>query len=520
MALPPPQKKHVGTFIATYFGKVETRVFYRMTPHIKVLLIDDDEDDFFITKDLLSDSEQYNFVLDWEPSFNQALEKIVTAQHDIYLVDFRLGEQSGLQLIQAAQSSGQRGPFIILTGQEELAVDMAALQAGATDYLVKSRLDGYILEKAILYAIERNKVSEALHQNEQRYRGIFESSTDAILLCDQSLRCTMFNDSALRLLECHKDYLEGLSLRDMFLSEKDFNRYENDVLTGKNAGSEFELRNCSGAMLWCVLTTAPLTDSLGNLKGYQTIFHDVSARKRAEREMIIAEKLSMTGRIARSIAHEVRNPLTNVVLSLEQLKMGIEENEETKLYTDIISKNCKRINQLISELLASAKPTELDLQPNSINDTILETLELAQDRIKLLGIELITDLDKSVPCFPHDKEKLKMAFINIIINAIEAMKEEGTKRLRIATTVDNFDNCVVEIADNGVGIPQENIGKLFDAFFTGKKTGTGLGLTTTHNIIATHKGSIDIESEVGRGTTFFVSFDLNKLIEHTPLQIA
>lgn len=477
---------------------------------IRVLLIDDDEDDYFITKDLISDIKTYNFDLEWESDYDRALQRIKDECHDVYLVDYRLGKQSGINLLSQAMRGGCRGPFILLTGQEEFSVDLDALKAGATDYLSKAKLDTYVLQKSILYALERNKVTEALYQNEQRYRNIFEYSSDAIIITDTDLLISDSNDSA--------DKLLGLNdvrrpLESFFSNVSDYEFLESELRAGRSVSRECELLTKAGNSTITVwLNAGPFTDSVHNTYGYQVILHDLTARKRAERELLMAEKLSMTGRIARSIAHEVRNPLTNVMLSLEQLKMELpEDNETAGLYIDIINKNCRRINQLITELLNSAKPTELNLEPNDVHQMLRETLQLAEDRIKLLNIKLETSFDEKVPPFPFDKEKLKMAFINIVINAIEAMKE-GDKRLRIETRRKG-QTCVVSISDNGVGIPRENIGKLFDAFFTGKQSGTGLGLTTTHNIIMTHKGNIDIESEVGKGTTFHITFQLDPVLQ-------
>ena len=212
----------------------------------------------------------------------------------------------------------------------------------------------------------------------------------------------------------------------------------------------------------------------------------------------------MTGQIARRMAHEVRNPLTNLNLALEQLREEVIDEDDTALYFDIIRRNADRIEQLITEMLKSSKPKQLNPEVRNINEVLDEALEMTEDRIKLRGIKLVRDFEEDLPLVSLDKEQLKTAFLNIIINAIEAMKEqEGV--LTVATS-SNSESVMVYIEDNGKGIPREEIKKLFDPFFTGKKGGMGLGLTSTQNIINSHHARIHVESELGKGTTFKIHF--------------
>ncbi|MES2389975.1 MAG: ATP-binding protein [Bacteroidota bacterium] len=478
---------------------------------IRVLLVDDDEDDYFITNDLVRDIRRVNITLDWEPDYGQALTRIMTGNYDLFLIDYRLGEHSGIELVNRAIQMGNVMPYIVLTGQEDAGgIDLDALKAGATDYLIKGRLDTYNLERAIVYALERTRVLEELFEKDQRARTLFRKSSDAIFAADVNDYFIEVNEAACRLFRTEQDEFVGMKMADLFADPTDYREFREHITDPATAGSPMEviLKSKTGHKINCLLTTDMLTDSNGKLKGFQGIVHDITQRKKAERELMFAEKLGMTGRIARSIAHEVRNPLTNVILSVEQLKYELPpDNDSYTFYIDIISNNCKRINQLITELLDSAKPAELLLKQNNINDAIEEATALAGDRMKLLNIRLIKDFDNNVPNFSFDKDKMKLALLNIIINALEAMPgDEGV--LNVSSRL--HDNIVtITIEDNGLGIPKENLGKLFDAFFTGKKNGMGLGLTTTQNIVSTHKGTIDIESEIGKGTKFHINFNLS-----------
>jgi signal transduction histidine kinase len=176
-------------------------------------------------------------------------------------------------------------------------------------------------------------------------------------------------------------------------------------------------------------------------------------------------------------------------------------------YFDIIKRNSKRINDLITDLLHSSKPTEVKTLKYSINDVLDETLQMAMDRLTLKGIKVIKDYADDI-CDVHlDKEKIKIALLDIIINAIEAMPEkEGVLKI---TTGTHESKCVVHIEDNGTGISKELIGRLFEPYFTNKTNGVGLGLATTHNILQSHKAVIDVESDIGKGTRFTIIFDAN-----------
>ena len=218
------------------------------------------------------------------------------------------------------------------------------------------------------------------------------------------------------------------------------------------------------------------------------------------------EKFAATGRIARAIAHEVRNPLTNINLSVDQLRTEEEsDQEERNVFYDMISRNSHRINVLITELLNSTKFIELTAEAVSVNDLLEEALELAKDRVMLNNIKVIRNYDRNICKISVDTEKIKIAFLNIIVNAIEAM--EPGKGVLTILTYDEHNKCMIEIKDNGVGMDSETLNKLFEPYYSGKPKGTGLGLTNTENIILSHKGNINVESEPGKGTRFIVSFN-------------
>ena len=214
------------------------------------------------------------------------------------------------------------------------------------------------------------------------------------------------------------------------------------------------------------------------------------------------EKFASTGRISRTIAHEVRNPLTNINLAAEQLKESIPATEENELLLNLVARNSMRINQLISNLLNATKFTELIQEEVSINELLEDALSLAGDRINLKRVKVSKNFDRDICRIKVDPEKIKIALLNIIVNAIESMPESGG-HLKINTSKKD-DYCFIEFTDNGSGMDEETLAKVFEPYFTNKENGNGLGLTNTQNVILNHKGKIEVASNPGEGTRFMV----------------
>jgi len=218
----------------------------------------------------------------------------------------------------------------------------------------------------------------------------------------------------------------------------------------------------------------------------------------AAADSVHSERLAFTGRIAASIAHEIRNPLTNVFIAAQQLQEFSKAGKPLTKYIDMIIKNVEKANNLIIELLNCAKPPKLKLKPSNIHEILDSVLNSAD--IRLQKIEVIKKFTSKPPILSVDKEQIERAFLNLVINAIEAMSKSGRK-LTVAT--ENKENFfTVKIQDTGKGIPEEDIIRIFDPFFSSKPSGTGLGLTTCYGIIASHGGTIEVESKPKKGSSF------------------
>jgi signal transduction histidine kinase len=207
---------------------------------------------------------------------------------------------------------------------------------------------------------------------------------------------------------------------------------------------------------------------------------------------------------AAALAHEVRNPLSNINLAVEMLKSTYRE-EDQHTYLDVIIRSSARINDLVSQFLEANHAEEINSDKHSIHQLLDEVLEMNDDRIMLKNITVRKDYSTLDCKIMVDKPKMRIALTNIIINALDAMPS-GTGKLKLVTKSIN-GRCIIEIEDNGIGISEKNLKSIFEPYFTKKVGGMGIGLSTTLDILISNGAIVDVQSELGRGTRFILSFD-------------
>jgi len=207
-----------------------------------------------------------------------------------------------------------------------------------------------------------------------------------------------------------------------------------------------------------------------------------------------------------SLVHEIRNPLTNIILSVNMLESSIVD-ADLKVYLNIIKRSSVRINDLISELLKVQQPDKKSTEKYSIRHLLNEVIEIAQDQIILKGIIVKKHFSKDDDEIIFNRDKIKIAFANIVVNAIDAM-EAGKGELTL-TAKSIAGVYTVQIEDNGCGMSEENLQKISTPYYTNKPGGLGLGLATTFHFLRSNNIGIDVKSEEGRGTRFILTFEKN-----------
>ncbi|TMI85053.1 MAG: response regulator [Bacteroidetes bacterium] len=471
---------------------------------IRIAVVDDDEDDFFIIREFIRDIEGANLEVDWINNYQAAIEKIKAGAYHVYFVDYRLGNETGLDLLQEAAPMQLDQPIILLTGKGNKAIDIQAMQRGATDYLVKSDLTTEKLERCIRYALDRIASRTELKERETKYRNLFKGSKDAVFISDRNLLFTECNEATTALIGLSNEELLNHTLFEFIIKAAEKERVNQFLEEEKDFSDlEIELSNHDGETRLCLMSCSFQRNGHPQHLIHGLI-HDVTNIKKAELANLQAQKLAANERLIRILAHEIRNPLNNITLAGEQLQLPGDDIDKQKYLIDIVQRNSSRINKIITELLDLTRPLELKFEKHALQEILDESLTLATDRINLQKIKVHKNYPASPLEIEADKSKLIIAFTNLVINAIEAMEvDKGELAVSISALPNEYS---VSIRDNGKGIPEEYLPKVFEPFFTSKKNGTGLGLAACYSIIESHKGNIQVESKVNTGTNFIVNF--------------
>jgi signal transduction histidine kinase len=229
--------------------------------------------------------------------------------------------------------------------------------------------------------------------------------------------------------------------------------------------------------------------------------------QKSQERIIQAEKLSSLGELSARLAHELKNPLTPIKMILEAIMDGSPTPEMTKQDAEVILKEVKKLDAILTQFLSFAKPSRLKLRPMNLGHVIEEVLSLMKTEFDRSGVEVLQEIS-GLPEIKGDYEKMTQVLINLLHNSIEAMPEGGKLKIEVQELLENDQRRVLlRVEDSGQGIPEEYQKKVFDPFFTTKEGGTGLGLSVVYSIIKEHHGSIELQSEVGKGTVFVITFE-------------
>ncbi len=364
-------------------------------------------------------------------------------------------------------------------------------------------IETYNQEKRALKELDLEMIEKGKIQN--TLQGVLDVSLNGIMVYQTvkdeknkiiDFTLTIMNPAASTMAQLEVDKVIGKKITELvpgIIHSKLFHDYVSVAESGMPKTFDFHSQTTSKDYR---ISVVPLN------KGIALTFNDITEQKKGQEVLLNFEKVTATSKFARIIAHEIRNPLTNINLAVEQLKAEPIISDDQSTYFDILTRNTNRINLLIADLLNSSKQTELHFENISVAELIAQTLKEAEDRIQLKQIRVNQNLDQKL-ILNVDIEKIKIAILNIIINGIEAMKK-GEGELEIKTLIQE-ENIQISIADNGSGISDEALEKLFEPFYSSKPKGFGIGLTSAQNIIFNHKGTIQVNSKLGIGTQFIIN---------------
>lgn len=245
------------------------------------------------------------------------------------------------------------------------------------------------------------------------------------------------------------------------------------------------------------MTNMSVADDQGAYTGDVLLIQDLSALRQLEAELRRNERLAALGKMAAGVAHELRNPLSSIKGLAVLLKGKISEDQEGRRTADVLVQEVERLNRSISELLDYARPEKLQVAVVSLKKILEKAATLVGIDATSLGITMSTAFDPAIDLVSVDEDRMNQVFLNLLLNGIQAMPEGGTLGIRTECR-DGSVECVIE--DNGEGIAEENLPRVFDPYFTTKSDGTGLGLALSAKIVEEHGGTISLDSSLGRGT--------------------
>jgi len=362
---------------------------------------------------------------------------------------------------------------------------------------------------------ERKQAEEALRQSEERYRSILERMDDGYFEFDLSGNITFVNSSTCRFLGYSQKELIGMNYKRLTAEDyvdSIFQIFNQVYRTGMpNRGFRWKVIRKDGSYAFTDTSVAPLRNDKGEIIGFSGLGRDVTDRIVMEQQLLLTDRLASIGQLAAGIAHELNNPLTGVI-GFSDLLLARDLPADVKEDLQTINEEAKRAVNIVKGLLAFAREQKFEKTLVDINSIIQGVLKLRSYEQKVSNIEVDASFAPDLPKVMGNGAQLQQVFINIILNAEQAMVEAHRRGKLTIVTECVGDMIRASITDDGPGISPENMRKLFMPFFTTKEVGkgTGLGLAICHGIVTEHGGRIYAESKLGSGATFVVELPAEK----------
>jgi two-component system, cell cycle sensor histidine kinase and response regulator CckA len=513
--------------------------FNTMKPLLHILIVEDSEDDLLlILRELRRGGYNPDYIrVETAAEMQAALDQ---QSWDIVIADYTLPRFSAPEALQLLQQQQRDVPFIIVSGTigEETAV--AAMRAGAHDYLLKDNLTRLVpaVERELRESQERQQrlwAEQALRESEERFRQLAENITESVFwMSDPQSKQMLYVSPAYERIwgaSCESLYANSMEWIEAIHPDE---RQRIQTVFFEQSGSydeEYRVIRPDGSIRWIRDRSFPMKDQNG--KPYRAVgfAEDITNRKSTEAILRRTERLESLGTLSSGIAHDLNNVLTPIIGIVQLLPLKVPNlDEQTKRLLQILDESAHRGAGLVKQILAFSSGVESKPTCTQISNLLLEIQKIIQQAFPK-NIELSIDLPADLWLITADATLLHQVFMNLCVNARDAMPQGG----KLSITAENLvideryaqmhleaktgAYVMVTVTDNGMGIQPKILNNIFDPFFTTKEIGkgTGLGLSTVMGIVRSHHGFIDVLSEVDTGTKFKVYLPATDFMEIAPI---
>ncbi|MBS3819430.1 response regulator [bacterium] len=484
----------------------------------KILIV---EDEILVAQDIQRILEHFGYSISSAVSRTEdTLREIQKNRPDLVLMDIKLGDETnGIDITKRIQERFDI-PIIYITALIDEKTFQRAKETDPYGYIYKP-VEERELNAAVEMALYKHSMKKKMMESEQKYRQLFEMSQDAIYITRNEVIVDV-NQAFLDLFRTTKEKILGESIKNMYSFPEDILKLKKEMeKKGFVKDYGIKLKRMDGKEMDCLTTTSFRKDKNGENIGMQGIIRDITEQRRAEKEkeklrnqLIQSEKMAALGTMASGIAHEFNN-LIQILRGHTEFAQQTKKEEHVNEAMDVVLKSSDRASDIVKDLLTYSRNETVEKEKVEVVDIVESVLSLVEEQLEKMNIKVEREYEKGSPV-EVNKGEMQQVFLNIINNSRDSMFPEGGKlEIKIRRKEGNAE---VSIRDTGSGIKKKEQRKLFEPFYTTKKDGrekkglrgTGLGLSVSYAIVKRHQGDIEVESKVGKGSTFTVKIPVKR----------